>query len=149
MEEIINESSVFQNSEIDINKIPRRLRRFFRNRELLVKELSKGAKEIPELKEIQKQKILAELKSKLEEAEREDLLTIAKHVSEQLKKEYAKQLFEASLKAYKGGELTKKDYEEIASSIYEQLKEEARKFETVEKEKKKKKETKPEKKTTK
>jgi hypothetical protein len=110
---------------IDLSKIPRRKRRFFRNKKLLLKALSKHVEKVQDVKEIEKQKIIQELKYRLERAERAELLNLADKLFEELSSDQAENIIASNIKAKKkrAEELTKKDYGEIAENIYMQLRE--------------------------
>ncbi|MCD6478710.1 MAG: hypothetical protein J7L44_02360 [Candidatus Diapherotrites archaeon] len=114
-----------QMPEVDLSKIPRRKRRFFRNRKLLLKALSKHVQKVQDVREIEKQKIIQELKYRLERAERAELLSLADKLFEELSSDQAEDIIVSNIKAKKrhAEELTKKDYEEIAENIYMQLRE--------------------------
>jgi len=80
---------------------------------------------VQDVKEIEKQKIIQELKYRLERAERAELLNLADKLFEELSSDQAESIIASNIKAKKrhAEELTKKDYEEIAENIYMQLRE--------------------------
>ena len=111
--------------EIDLSKIPRRKRRFFRNKKLLLNALSKHVKRVQDVKEIEKQKIIQELKYRLERTEKAELLGLVDKLFEELSSDQTENIIASNIKAKKrhSEALTKKDYEEIADNIYMQLRE--------------------------
>ena len=110
---------------IDLSRIPRRKRRFFRNNKILLKALSKHVKKAADAREIEKQKIIESLRYRLERAEGSELLDIADSLFEQLSGKETANIVFSNIRAKKAHtkELTDKDCEEIAENIYLQLKE--------------------------
>ncbi|GEM_PF-2373009 len=113
---------------VNLEDIPRRKRRFYRDQDTkLIKHLSKHIQKADGIKEIEKQRIIMSLKRKLAQAEKRELKGIAAHLFEEesIGKDSTKEVvFKEVLKHQgKGKELSNKDADEIAESIYSQLKE--------------------------
>ena len=109
----------------DLSQIPRRKRRFFRNRNIVLQAISKHVEKVSDVKEIEKQKIIEELKYKLDKLAKEELLGLAEKLFEQLSSDEADAIIARNIKEKKrqAEELTKKDIEEIIDNIYSQLRE--------------------------
>jgi len=138
--------------EIDLSKIPRRKRRFFRNNKILLKALSKHIQKTPDVKEIEKRKIIEKLRWQLSMIEKKELLNLADVLFEQLNDKEAASIVRANIRAKKAvrPELSEEDCKEIVENIYEQLREAAEEERRLKhKEKKKKKEVEKIKKTLK
>lgn len=114
--------------ELYLNQIPRRKRRFFRNNRILLKALSKHIKKSPDVKEIEKQRIIERLRWQLNMAERSELLRLADVLFEQLNEKEAANIVKRNIKAKKvlKPELSEEDCKEIVENIYEQLRESAK-----------------------
>jgi len=112
-----------------ISSVPRRKRRFYRNQDTqLIKHLSKQVEKTIGMKELEKQKIIISLKRRLADAQEDELEGLAVRIFEQksvgcdnsgevIVKEISK------VKQNKKKELSSKDADAIAESIYNQLKE--------------------------
>ncbi|MEM4662987.1 MAG: hypothetical protein QXM75_03115 [Candidatus Diapherotrites archaeon] len=110
-------------AHIDLSAIPRRKRRFFRNKNLLIKEVSKHIKTMPDVREAEKQRIIEELRVKLEQLAKEELILLAERLFEQMSKEDAEKIVEKNIREKKkeSEQLTKADIEEIVNNIYSQI----------------------------
>lgn len=132
----------------ELDYIPRRKRRFYRDQnKKLMKHLSKQIKKAGGIKEIEKQKIILSLKRQLEKAREEEIKDLAAHLFEQAsygRDDTRELVFKEVLKYQgRGKELSNKEADEIAESIYSQLKErkEAQKiFDRLEEKKRKERE---------
>ncbi len=115
--------------DIDLSKIPRRKRRFFRNNKLLLKAISKHVKKAPDIKEIEKRKIIERLRWQLSMIEKKELLNLADVLFEELNEKETSNIIRDNIRVVKESrpELTEKDYKEIVENIYEQLREAAKK----------------------
>lgn len=112
----------------ELKDVPRRKRRFYRDQDTkLIKHLSKHVQKANGIKEIEKQRIILSLKKKLEQAEKQELKRLAVHLFEEEsngKDETKEVVFNEVLKHQgRKKELSNKDADEIAESIYSQLKE--------------------------
>ncbi len=112
----------------DIPNVPRRMRRFHRDQDTkLMKHLSKQVKQAGGIKEIEKQRIILSLKRQLEGAKGEEVKDLASHLFEQasMGKDETKDLVftEVMKRQRTGKELSNKEADSIATSIYAQLKE--------------------------
>jgi len=111
-----------------LTEVPRRKRRFYRDHDQkLIKHLSKQVKKA-DIKEIEKQKIILSLKRQLESARQEELQGLAAHLFEQRSegRDNTKELVTSEVHKYREmrGKISGKEADEIAESIYAQLKEE-------------------------
>jgi hypothetical protein len=129
--------------------VPRRMRRFYRDDGAsLVNHISRQIEKAAGIKEVEKQKIILSLKRQLEKTGESEKKDLAVHVLEQASsgKDEAKEVVFNEVMKYqgRGQELSGKEADEIAESIYSQLKErdDARKMLVRLDEKKKKEEEK-------
>jgi len=104
------------------------MRRFYRDQDTkLMKHLSKQVKKAGGIKEIEKQRIILSLKRQLESAKEEEVKDLASHLFEQASrgKDETKDLVvtEVMKRQRTGRELSNKEADSIATSIYAQLKE--------------------------
>lgn len=111
---------------VELSEIPRRKRRYYRDQNIkLIKHLSKQVNKAEGIKEIEKQKIILGLKRQLERARKEEIKQLAAHLFEQASygKDDTKDLVFKEVLKYQGKELSNKEADEIAGSIYSQLRE--------------------------
>ncbi|MCX8190437.1 MAG: hypothetical protein N3F05_04400 [Candidatus Diapherotrites archaeon] len=121
---------------IDLSSIPRRKRRFFRNKNRIITAVSKHIANMPDVREAEKQRIIQELREKLEHLAKEELILLSERIFDQMSKEEAEKIVEKSIREKRKGteQLTKADIEEIVNSIYEHIKE-SKRNEVIEKQK--------------
>jgi len=110
------------------SNMPRRMRRFHRDQDSkLMNHLSKQVKKTSGIKEIEKQRIILSLKRQLESAKEEEVKDLASRLFEQAsrgKDETRDLVFTEVMKRQRTGrELSNKEADSIATSIYTQLKE--------------------------
>lgn len=110
---------------IDLSSIPRRKRRFFRNKKRIVAAVSRHITSMPDIREAEKQRIIEELREKLDHLAKEELILLSERIFDQMSKEEAEKIVEKSIREKRKSteQLTKADIEEIVNNIYEHIKE--------------------------
>lgn len=110
---------------IDLSSIPRRKRRFFRNKKRIVAAVSRHITSMPDIREAEKQRIIQELREKLDHLAKEELILLSERIFDQMSKEEAEKIVEKSIREKRKSteQLTKADIEEIVNNIYEHIKE--------------------------
>ncbi|MFH1234673.1 MAG: hypothetical protein V1493_03610 [Candidatus Diapherotrites archaeon] len=112
----------------EMESVPRRMRRFYRDDGAsLVNHISRQIEKAAGIKEVEKQKIILSLKRQLEKTGESEKKDLAVHVLERAsngKDEAREVVFNEVLKYQgRGQELSGREADEIAESIYSQLKE--------------------------